>query len=84
MNDNSSYKVYKNYLYDLGPLFLERALDAKAQTKKGETEGDQLFQTGRLIAFHEVISIMQQQAESFGIPLKDLRLEDVVPERDLV
>jgi hypothetical protein len=36
------------------------------------------------MAFNEVVSIMRQQAEGLGIPLADLRLKDVEPDRDLV
>jgi hypothetical protein len=35
------------------------------------------------LAVSEVIAIMQQQAEGFGIPLSDLRLDDIDPDRDL-
>jgi hypothetical protein len=76
---------FKLYLYDLGLLLKERALAAKAKaraTKKGSEES--AIQWGRLLAFNETISIMQQQAEGFNIPLKDLRLEDVDPDKDLV
>ena len=37
----------------------------------------------RVMAFNEVISIMQQQAEGFEIPLAELRLDDIEPDRDL-
>lgn len=36
------------------------------------------------MAFNEVVSIMQQQAEAFGIPLEELRPDDIYPDRDLV
>jgi hypothetical protein len=75
---------HRDYLFDLGPLLKERALEARRQREespRGSPERE--FQSGRVMAFNEVISIIQQQAEGFGIPLADLRLEDIVPDRDL-
>jgi len=77
-------RMHEDYLFDLGPLIKERALEARRQrdeSPKGSMERE--FHSGRVMAFNEVISIMQQQAESLGIPLRDLRLDDVVPDRDL-
>lgn len=39
---------------------------------------------GRLMAYHEVISLMQQQARAFGVPLENLNLNDIDPERGLL
>jgi hypothetical protein len=75
---------HENYLFDLGLLLKERALEARRQRDElPEESPDRTFQSGRVIAFNEVISIMQQQAEGFDIPLSDLRLEDIDPDRDL-
>jgi hypothetical protein len=76
--------MHEDYLFDLGLLIKERALEARRQrdeSPQGSPERE--FQSGRVLAFNEVISIMQQQAEGLGIPLTDLRLEDIVPDRDL-
>jgi hypothetical protein len=76
--------MHEDYLFDLGLLIKERALEARRQrdeSPQGSQERE--FQSGRVLAFNEVISIMQQQAEGLGIPLTDLRLEDIVPDRDL-
>ena len=35
------------------------------------------------MAYLEIVSLMQQQAGAFGIPLSDLALDGVDPERDL-
>jgi len=37
----------------------------------------------RVMAFNEVISIMQQRGEGCGIPLKQLQIEVIDPDRDL-
>jgi len=36
------------------------------------------------MGFHEVVSLMQEQAIAFGIPLDAIGLEGVEPERDLL
>lgn len=81
----SDAATYKNYLTDLGPLILERALEAK-QMKQREVRGTEAYEyaSGRLMAYNEVISIMQQQAGGFNIPLAELKLEKVDPDRDLL
>lgn len=77
--------VHKNYLRDLGFLIKERALKAKAE-RNAERDGTDahLFEAGRLMAYHEVVSMMQNQAAAFQLPIKDLSLGDIDPERDLV
>ena len=42
------------------------------------------FAEGLAQGYYEVISLMHLQAEAFGIPLTDLALEDLDPERDLI
>jgi hypothetical protein len=75
---------YSCYLLDLGDLIKERALGARREREKSPADSpEREFHSGRVIAFNEVISIMQQEAEGFGIPLSDLRLDDIEPDRDL-
>ena len=71
------------YLFDLGHELLERAREAKTQrdnARAGTPERE--FSAGRLLAYNEVISVMQQSAEGLGIPLDRLRLQGVDPDRD--
>ena len=76
---------YKHYLFDLGLEIKLRALEARQKRDAEPPDSkDELFDSGRVMAFNEVISIMQQQAEGFDIPLSDLRLDDIDPDRDLV
>jgi hypothetical protein len=42
------------------------------------------FAKGLAQGYYEVISVMHHQAGAFGIPLADLALEDLDPERDLI
>jgi hypothetical protein len=74
----------KNYLFDLGGLIKEYALAAVAEREKQSDRAAQEFYDGYVQGFHRIISLMQQQAQAFGIDLKDLQLEGVQPDRDLV
>ena len=76
---------YEHYVFELGAIIKERAMEAKADHEKsysGTKAGE--FESGRLLAFNEVVSIMQQQAESFDIPLEKLHLQGIDPDRDLL
>jgi RHS repeat-associated protein len=76
--------THKNYLFDLGFLIKERALEARQRREESPAGSmEREFHSGSVVAFNEVISIMQQQAEGLGIPLSDLRLDDIEPDRDL-
>jgi hypothetical protein len=37
---------------------------------------------GRLVAYHEVLSLLVSQAESFQLPKEDLHLQGFDPDRD--
>jgi protein associated with RNAse G/E len=80
MSDND---IYKNYLHDLIILMKEEAIAAKQERDIHVTEEDGYY-IGQLMAWHNVISLLQQQAISFGLSFDDLGLHDIVPERDLL
>jgi len=61
----------------------EMALDAKAR-REASSAADREFAAGRLLAYHEIVSLLQEQALAFGIELESLPLEDISPERDLI
>jgi hypothetical protein len=65
--------THANYLLDLGYYVREAAEEAKKRINSA-TEDELAFQQGRLMAYYEVVSLMQQQAVAFGLPLADLRL----------
>jgi hypothetical protein len=75
---------YRWYLYDLGFLVKEYARKAKAERDQHRGGSEEGYWIGHVIAYSQVISLMQQQAEGFDIPLRDLRLEDIEPDRDLI
>lgn len=72
------------YLRDLGDLVKELARAAKAESDKAPAGEDRAYAQGRLMALHEVVSLMQQQADAFGLSYRDLSLDDLDPERDLL
>ncbi|MDQ3322808.1 MAG: hypothetical protein M3525_10345 [Acidobacteriota bacterium] len=76
---------YQLYLQDLGFLVKERALSAKTD-KEGKAQDSQsyLYEAGRLMAFNEIISLMQQQAEGFEIDLSEINLGNLNPDQDLL
>jgi hypothetical protein len=80
MNDEAT----ANYLRDLGDLVKRSALDARVKRDEAASGADQAFESGRLTAYYEVVSLMQQQAVAFGISLDQLGLGDIDPERDLL
>ncbi len=87
MRRSSNGSACKYYLADLGRLVKERALDARAEKELGggpEDAGWREFHSIRLLAYFEVIALMQEQARAFGIPLEDLQMEDIDPYRDLL
>jgi len=76
---------YKYYLFDLGYEIKRSALGARQEkANANENSEDRQFQSGRLMAYYEVVSLMQQQAAGFDIPLTDIRLDDIEPDRDLI
>lgn len=76
--------VYLAYVFDLGHEIKLRAIEAKKDRDSTTVAEARHFEAGRVMAYYEVISMMQQNAEGLGIPLTDVRLDDIVPDRDLV
>ncbi len=74
---------FKNYTYDLGMLLKEKARAAKYDKDHSILE-DTDYNTGYLMAFHEVIDLMKQQAQSFNIEQEEIGLADIDTEMDLL
>lgn len=79
----SEDQKYRLYLQDLGLLIKENALKVKDQAK-ASMDTERKFLQGILYGYARVISLMQQEAEAFGIGLDELRLDDIKPEGDLI
>ena len=71
--------THANYLRDLGSALRADAVDARRESERG---GD--FERGQAFAFYRVISLMQQQADAFGLSRREVALEGLDPERDLL
>jgi vacuolar-type H+-ATPase catalytic subunit A/Vma1 len=83
-------ETHANYLRDLGGLLRQRAEETarearaiRAKRRVEERTSEDAFAAGLNHAYYEVISLMQQQADAFGLALADLELEGLDPERDL-
>lgn len=74
---------YKAYLDSLGEVLEEYALEAKRNKDISIGTKSEDFNTGYLAAFYRVITLMQQHAEPYEIPLEDLSL-DKISELDLI
>ncbi len=81
----TDHRQLAGYLLNIGDYIKTLALEARAE-RDGLTRGtlEWEFQAGRVLAFIEVISILQQTAEGMSVPLKVLRLEGFDPERELL
>ncbi|XRO76346.1 hypothetical protein ACO3VM_06045 [Methanocaldococcus sp. 10A] len=77
------------FVYEICEAIKERALDAKkekdeAEKHKNNDKEDYMYAVGRLMGFNEVISIIKQTAEPLGIDLKELKLDDIDPDKDFI
>jgi len=60
--------TYKNFVLDLIPLIKENLEDVKNQQ-------DNDYNSGKVFAYYDVLSLIQQQAIAFGIDPKELKLD---------
>ena len=74
----------ENYATDLGGLIAEKAREARYARDGAEEKSDRDYQLGYLMAYHEVVSLMQQQADIFGIERRSIGIADIDPENDLI
>ena len=75
MSDNSI-----NYLRDLVGLIVEKAKEAKQERDSSNTDYD----LGRLMAYHEVVSLIQQQAEVFDLSPDEIGMPSINPDLELL
>lgn len=69
---------YQFFLHDICTHLLEKALNSS------KTDNPDDFELGYNMAMYEVISLIQQQAEVFGISNEEIALGDLNSERDLL
>lgn len=75
---------FRNYILQISSLLKENARRAKLDADRSDEADSVAFDSGFLMAYHEVISIMKNQAPFFDLKPKDIGLEDINPERDLL
>ena len=51
---------------------------------KQNTSDDMEFEKGRLFAYYEVLSLIQQQAKAFGIDMAKINMENFDADRDIL
>ena len=73
-----------NYLRDLGYLIRENAVRVRTERDQAVGTADYDYQRGRLMAYNEVVSLMQTQALVFGISLEAVNLAGIDPDNDLM
>ncbi len=78
------HDAFKHYLRDLGFLVREQAKAAKLRALETKDDPSHDFELGQSFAWYSVVSLMQQQAVAFEIPLVELALDGVDPDRDLL
>ncbi len=67
----------QNYLLDLGQLLTEYSVEAKRTWLAAKGSEREAFEAGYLMGLHRVITLMQQQADSFGLEPKDVGLSQI-------
>ena len=69
-----------NYLRDLVRLIVQKAREAK----KDRDSSNSAYDIGRLMAYHDIVSLIQQQADAFNLSYDEIGLTRIDPERDLL
>ena len=74
----------RNYIQEINCLLKDYAKQAKLDADHPK-EGDSAdFNTGFLMAYHQVIAVMKNQAPFFDLTQEEINLADIEPEKDLV
>lgn len=81
--------TYEGYLQEICEILRERATEARRdedmlKKKKGAESSEYIFQSGRALAYYEVISTIRNQAMAMGIPLEILGLDKFDPDKELL
>ena len=69
----------KKYVRDLGILIKEKALAVRAQ----RTQADDSYSMGAIVAYHDIVALMQSQALAFGMRFEVIGLDGINPDEDL-
>jgi hypothetical protein len=79
-----SKESIRNYMQEISCLIKDYAKQAKVDADHPK-EGDSAdFNNGFLMAYHQVIAVMKNQAPFFDLTQEEINLADIEPERDLI
>jgi hypothetical protein len=84
MEINMEDDKLKHYIYDLGIFIKEKARQAKIEKNAAIGSPNSDYAIGYLMAMHEIISLMKQQAEVFVIKQDEIGLADIDPDSELL
>ena len=79
----------ESFLFEFGFMIREAAeratrdADRARRDVEGSDDPDRSFHDGRAFEYRFIVTLMQEQAESFGIPLEEVALEGLDPDRDI-
>lgn len=76
-------KSLENYIHEISCLLKDYARQAKTDADN-PTKDNSDYNTGYLMAYHEVIATMKNQAPFFDLTQDEINLADIEPERDLI
>jgi len=79
----SNEETFRRYLLATNELLIEFAREAKRHADESRGTEASNFNSGYLMGFHRVISLMQQQAAAFGLDVADVGLSELDADRDL-
>jgi hypothetical protein len=74
----------KNYIQEINCLLKDYARQAKIDADHPKESDSADFNDGFLMAYHQVIAVMKNQAPFFDLTQEELNLADIEPERDLI
>ena len=74
---------YKSYLICIGEVIKEYAEEAIRDKNLAVGTEREAYATGYIAGFHRIVTLMQQHAEIFEIPLEEISL-DKLNETDLI
>ncbi len=76
--------VFKNYVRDLVFILAEKARDAKSDKELSLDKSEKDYKLGYLMALHDVISLIKEQADAFEIDQEIIGVKDIEPDSDLL
>ncbi|KIE04723.1 hypothetical protein NF27_GC00020 [Candidatus Jidaibacter acanthamoeba] len=78
---NNLNTLIADYFKDSIYLLIENAIDIH---NNAINKPNDIYLSGKLMAYVEVLSLLQMQAQAFSIPLESLKLDKFEAEKDLL